>query len=116
MKIIAYILAAISLFFGVLFIWGAFGQPFDGGALIIGIIMIIIGIAILAVTNRSKKSGEKHVTYQVDLPGEVKMTNQNCRQCGGAINPADFKIVNGTPTVTCPYCGASYSVTEEPKW
>ena len=60
MKIIAYILAVISLFFGVLFIWGAFGQPFDGSALINCIIMIIIGIAILAVTNRSKKS-EKNI-------------------------------------------------------
>lgn len=116
MKLIGYILAAISLFFGVLFIWAAFGDPFDGSALIIGLIMIGIGIAILFALNRSKKTAEKNVTYQVDLPGEIKMTNQNCKQCGGPINSSDYKIINGTPTVICPYCGATYAITEEPKW
>ncbi len=116
MKIIGYILAAIALFFGVLFIWGAFADPFDSGALIIGLIMVVIGIAILAVVNKSRKTGEQKVTYQVDLPGEVKITNQTCRQCGGPLNSSDYKIIKGTPTIICPYCGSTYSVTEEPKW
>ncbi|MHC1771209.1 MAG: hypothetical protein AB9907_05625 [Flexilinea sp.] len=115
MKIIGNILAAISLFFGVLFIWGAFGDPFDGSALIIGLIMVVIGIVILAVVNR-RKVVKQNVTYQVDLPGDVKMTNQNCKQCGGPINSSDYKIIKGTPTVICPYCGATYSISEEPKW
>ena len=25
-------------------------------------------------------------------------------------------LVAGAPTVTCPYCGVTYQITEEPKW
>jgi len=26
------------------------------------------------------------------------------------------KMVAGAPVVTCPYCGTTYQLTEEPKW
>jgi ribosomal protein S27AE len=114
MKIISYIITGISLFFGVLFIWGAFSTPFDSGSLIIGLIMVAIGIIILYVISKNMKKTVN--TYKVDLPGEVKVSNKSCQQCGGPLNANDFKIVNGTPTVECHYCGAVYEVTEEPKW
>lgn len=114
MKIITFILAGICLFFGVLFIWGAFDNPFDGGSLIIGIITLAVGIIFLSVALKNNKKAEN--VYKIDLPGEMKVNTQNCRQCGAPLNANDFKMVNGTPTVTCHYCGSVYEVTEEPKW
>ncbi len=114
MKIIAYIIAAICLLFGILFIWGAFSTPFDQSSLIIGIVTVIIGIVILAVTLKNKKTVQN--VYKVDLPGEMNVKNESCRQCGAPLNANDFKMVNSTPTIECHYCGAIYEVTEEPKW
>jgi len=27
-----------------------------------------------------------------------------------------IKVVSGVPYVTCPYCGTTFEITEEPKW
>ena len=114
MKIVTLILAGISLFFGVLFIWGAFGTPFDSGSLIIGLITTAIGIVLLSIGMKSRAKVEN--VYKVDLPGEINVKNQSCQQCGSPLNVNDFKMVNGSPTITCHYCGAVYEVNEEPKW
>ena len=52
----------------------------------------------------------------IDLPGDVKISSMKCSGCGGAINSNDIKIENGVPMVVCPWCGAHYQVSEEPKW
>jgi uncharacterized Zn-finger protein len=28
----------------------------------------------------------------------------------------NIKMVAGAPVVTCPYCGSTYQLAEEPKW
>ena len=64
MKIVGIILSVIAYIFGVLFIWGAFGDPFDSSSLIIGIIMIGIGSAIMLIITRKGKAekASKNVT------------------------------------------------------
>lgn len=114
MKIIGYIISGICIFFGVLFIWSAFGTPFSSSDLIIGLITTVIGIIILYVTTKNNQKTTN--IYKVDLPGEIKMNAKSCQKCGGPLNADNFTIVNGAPTVKCPYCGAVYEVTEEPKW
>ena len=52
----------------------------------------------------------------MDIPGDVKISNMKCNSCGGAINSNDIKLQNNVPTVICPWCGATYQVSEEPKW
>ena len=73
MKIVGIILSVISYIFGVLFIWGAFGDPFDGSSLMIGIIMIVIGSVIMLIVNRKNKAekAEKNITYNIDLGGKT---------------------------------------------
>ena len=115
MKIVGIILSAICYIFGVLFIWGAFGDPFDGSALAIGLIMIIIASAIMVVVTRKGKT-EKKVTYNIDLGGKTDTKMLVCQKCGGALSKDDITLVAGAPTVTCPYCGVTYQITEEPKW
>ena len=48
-KIIAYIAAGILVFFGVLFIWGAFGQEGQPSWIFIGIVTVLIGFGIILI-------------------------------------------------------------------
>ncbi|MBQ6520706.1 MAG: hypothetical protein IJI14_18515 [Anaerolineaceae bacterium] len=118
MKIVGYILSVICYIFGILFIWGAFGTPFDSNSLVIGIIMVGIGSVIMIIVTRKGKAeqAEKNVTYNIDLSGETKANKLVCQKCGAPLGKNDITLVAGVPTVTCPYCGVTYQITEEPKW
>jgi len=119
MKIIAYIAAAILIFFGVLFMWGAFAPEAPDGWLFVGIISVLIGFGLIWFAQRMKppaKAGDSNVTIQVDLPANVSLDSFKCKSCGGALTTENVKMVAGAPVVTCPYCGTTYQLTEEPKW
>lgn len=118
MKTIAYIAAAILIFFGVLFIWAAFdGQPGGTGRLVTGIITVAISFGLIWFASRKLgPAGEQKVTYNVDLTGDVKLESFQCKQCGGALSSKNVSMVGGALTVTCPYCGAVYQIEEAPKW
>jgi Na+/melibiose symporter-like transporter len=116
-KIIAYIVAAILIFFGVLFIWGAFGEGGQAGWIIVGIISAAIGLALIYWASRRARAADvTNVTLNVDLPGNVNMDTLKCQSCGGTLSPKDITMVAGAPVVTCPFCGTTYQLTEEPKW
>jgi hypothetical protein len=115
-KIIAYIFAAILIFFGVLFIWGSFGaQGGGGGWILIGLISVGIGFGLIWFAGRRAPEKET-VTIKLDLPGNVQMDALKCKSCGGALTSENIKLVAGAPVVTCPYCSSTYQITEEPKW
>lgn len=117
MKLIAYIAAAILIFFGVLFIWGAFAPDAPDGWLIPGILSVLIGFGLIWFASRRKVSpGDTNVTLKVDLPANVKMDQMTCKTCGGVLSSENVKMVAGAPVVSCPYCGTTYQLTEEPKW
>jgi hypothetical protein len=117
MKIIFYILAAITIFFGVLFIWGAFDPSAPDGWIIVGVISVGIGLALIWLAGRQKSAaGDTNVTVNVDLPSNVSMDTFKCQSCGGSLTPENVKMVAGAPVVTCPYCNTSYQLKEEPKW
>ncbi len=119
-RIIAYIGAAILIFFGVLFLWGAGGQTGGGFSwVLIGLISVVIGFVLIFFASRKPKStasSDQNVTLKIDLPGNVQMDAMKCKACGGVLSEKDIKMVNGAPVVTCPYCGTVYQLTEEPKW
>ncbi len=52
MKVIAYIAAAIMIFFGVLFIWGAFGSQPHPEWILIGIVTVLIGFGLIWFAGR----------------------------------------------------------------
>lgn len=119
LKVIAYILAGILIFFGVLFIWAAFGETFQSGWLITGIITVLIGFGILAAgiyLGRQAAAQNQNVTLNIDLPADVNLDSLKCQSCGGVLSPENIKMVAGAPVVTCPYCHTTYQLTEEPKW
>lgn len=118
--IIAYIAAAILIFFGVLFVWSAFGSTPQPGNILIGLITLGIGFVLIFAGSRMGKAAQAaagdNITLKVDLPANVNMDTLKCKSCGGALAPKDISMVAGAPVVTCPYCGTTYQLTEEPKW
>jgi hypothetical protein len=118
MKIIAYIAAAILIFFGVLFIWGAGGNQGGGWTWVCGgALSVLFGLGLIWFASRQPKvTGQPNVTLNVDLPAQTKIEAMTCRNCGGALKAENIKMIAGAPTVECPYCGTTYQLVEEPKW
>jgi hypothetical protein len=119
-KIIAYIFAAILIFFGVLFIWATFSPDGQIGWLVVGIISVGIGFGLIWFASRksvpeSPTEGE-NLTLNIDLSGDVNLDTMKCKSCGGALTMDSIKMVAGAPVVSCPYCNTTYQLTEEPKW
>jgi hypothetical protein len=118
-KIIGYILAAVFLIFGVLFVLAAFGPTGKLGYIIVGIILLgIAAVIIFLVARRTASQGasSQNVTLKIDLPGNMTMETIKCKSCGGVITDKDISMVAGAPVVACPYCHTTYQITEEPKW
>jgi hypothetical protein len=115
---IAYIAAAILIFFGVLFIWGAFSPEGTPGWIVVGIIGIGAGLLLIWLAGRSGRGeeGPVEVIQKIELSGDVSLEEFKCRNCGGTLSSDDVTMVAGAPVVNCPYCGASYQLEEEPKW
>jgi hypothetical protein len=116
-KIIAYIAAAILIFFGILFIWGAFSPDGQVGWILVGLISVGIGFVLIFFASRKPKQPETtNVTMKIDLPGNVSLDSLKCQSCGGVLSSDNINMVAGAPVVTCPYCHTTYQITEDPKW
>ena len=118
-KVIAYIIAGILIFFGVLFIWGAFSPNGSVGWIPVGLITVGIGFGIIWFASRSRglaAGNSQNVTLKIDLPGNVNLDTLKCKSCGGVLTADNIKMVAGAPVVSCPYCKTTYQLTEEPKW
>ncbi len=116
-KIISFIVAGILIFFGVLFIWGAFSPQGSTSWIFIGVITVLIGLALIWFASQVKaKPADTNVTYNIDLPSDVKMDSFKCESCGGALTMDNVQMVAGAPVVSCPYCNSTYQLKEEPKW
>jgi hypothetical protein len=119
-KIIAYIFAAILIFFGVLFIWATFSPEGQLGWLVVGVISVGIGFGLIWFAGRKSPSESSaqgdNVTLNIDLPGDVNLDSMKCQSCGGVLTMDAIQMVAGAPVVSCPYCETTYQLTEEPKW
>jgi predicted RNA-binding Zn-ribbon protein involved in translation (DUF1610 family) len=119
-KIVGYILAAILLFFGVLWLLSAFGADTlnPGGRLLVGGILVVVGLGIIiAIRLREPKpQQEVIVKQQIDIGGDVDMEALKCQSCGAQLDKSAIGLAEGAVMVTCPYCGATYQIVEEPKW
>ncbi|HEY42992.1 MAG TPA: hypothetical protein G4O11_03310 [Anaerolineae bacterium] len=115
-RIIAYVAAAILIFFGVLFVWGAFSPQGSPGWIIVGVISIGAGLVLIWLAGRQAKREATEIVQKIELSGDVDLETLSCRNCGGALSPDNVKMIAGAPVVSCPYCNTSYQLTEEPKW
>jgi len=120
-KIIGYVISGILIFFGVLFLWAAFAPDTGGspvGRLVVGVILVGIGLAIVvAIKMREPKPEQKVVVEQkIDLSGDIELEKLQCKNCGAELDKKSITLAQGAVIVSCPYCGTSYQMVEEPKW
>jgi len=83
----------------------------------VGVLFLAGGAGLVYAAQRGQKTEViQQVTMKVDLPGDTKVEQMTCKNCGGALKPENVKMVMGAPVVECPFCGTTYQLTEEPKW
>lgn len=117
MKAVLYVVAGILIVFGVLFLLGSGGATGQLSWIPVGAILILAGLGLIWFASRKPKvEPDVNVTYKVDLSGDVNLETMKCKSCGGTLTPENVKMVAGAPVVTCPFCGTTYQLTEEPKW
>jgi len=118
-KIIGYIIAGILVFFGILFVWGAFSPEGEPGWIIVGIITVAVGLGIIAfIKFREPKPAQppQEIIQKIDLSGEIEMETLKCQKCGGELQKDSITVKEGAIFISCPYCGSEYQLVEEPKW
>ncbi|RLC62726.1 MAG: hypothetical protein DRI48_09260 [Chloroflexi bacterium] len=118
-KIIGYVVAAILIFFGVLFIWGAFSPEGEIGWILVGVISVAIGLGIVAVVKfRQPRPSQppQEIVQKIDLSGDIDLETLKCRRCGGELTEESITVREGAIFISCPYCGSAYQMVEEPKW
>ena len=97
-----------------------------GGRLATGIVMIAVGLLIWTAAavgaflawRRMQPKPEQKVTIrqEVELTGDVDLASLKCQQCNATLNKSAIAAKEGAIFVSCPYCGATYQMVEEPKW
>jgi hypothetical protein len=118
-KIVGYVISGILIFFGVLFILSAFDTGVDPvGRLVRGVILVGIGLAVIVVIKmREPKPEQKVVVEQkIDFSGDIELEKLQCKNCGAELDKKSITLAQGAVIVSCPYCGTSYQMVEEPKW
>ena len=119
-----FLIGACLVGYGILSVIGSTSTSGSSNWLSYGIVFSLVGVLFLAggaalvyaVMRGQKTEVVQQVTMNVDLPGDTKVTQLNCHNCGGVLKPENVKMVAGAPMVECPYCGTTYQLTEEPKW
>ncbi len=117
MKIITVlgaIAVAVLFFFAVIFALAASVQETVTRLTISGLLFIIAIAIIVGIYYTTRKP--KTVIQQLEISGQMKAASIRCPNCGASVDANQIKIVSGVPYATCPYCGTTFEVTEEPKW
>jgi len=124
--VIGLIISCILIFFGVLFIWGAFSPEGDPGWITIGTITVAVGLGIIALAvgtilyirfRRSKEAkGPQEIIQKIDLSGDIALEKMKCQNCSAELDRDSITVKEGAIFVSCPYCGTAYQMVEEPKW
>ena len=114
--------------FGALYVLAAHdaGIADTGRRLTIGIGMIAAGMLIWVVAavgaflawRRIQPKPEQKITVQqqVELTGDVDLASLRCESCNAPLPRDAIKVQDGAVMVSCPHCGASYQMVEQPKW
>jgi uncharacterized membrane protein len=118
--IIALIAAALLVLFGILWIIASTGAEASPGWFGQGIIMVIIGLVVVGVAVfviiKMRPQPPQEIVQKVDLTGDVAMQGLKCKNCGADLDKNSITVKEGAIYVSCPYCGSTYQIVEEPKW
>jgi hypothetical protein len=114
--------------FGALYVLASHAEDAvnPGARLTTGIAMIVVGLLIWSAAavgaflawRRMQPKPEQKVTIrqEVELTGDVDLTSLTCEKCNATLDKDAITVKEGAILVSCPYCGATYQMVEEPKW
>jgi transcription elongation factor Elf1 len=74
--------------------------------------LFVVGFGIAYYITKKQKT----IVQRLELSGQMKAVALKCPNCSASVNTNTIKIVSGVPYATCPYCGQTFEVAEEPKW
>jgi DNA-directed RNA polymerase subunit RPC12/RpoP len=106
---IGAIAVVVLFFFGIIF---ALASVYAPTRLIVAALLFVVGFGIVYYISRKPKT----IVQKFEVSGEMKAVSLKCPNCGASVDANQIKIVSGVPYATCPYCGHSFEVAEEPKW
>jgi len=113
--ILGAIVIAILFFFGIIFAWSTGADiPVELKAtrLVIAAMLFVVGFGIAYYITKKPTT----VIQRLEVSGQMKAVPLKCPNCSASVDANQIKIVSGVPYATCPYCGQTFEVTEEPKW
>jgi DNA-directed RNA polymerase subunit RPC12/RpoP len=118
-SILGAVAAAVLLFFGFIFLLSAgsvaVAQEQQVLRLVEGATLLLVGFALIYVVYAFSRKPTT-ILQQLELSGQMKTAPIKCPNCGGSVEASAIKITSGVPYATCPYCGKTFEVAEEPKW
>ena len=100
---------AVLFFFGIIF---ALASVYTPTRLIVAALLFIVGFGIAYYITKKPKT----VIQRLEVSGQMKAVALKCPNCSASVDANQIKIVSGVPYATCPYCGHTFEVAEEPKW
>ncbi len=107
--VIGSIAIVVLFFFGVVF---ALASVYEITRLIVAAMLFAVGFGIAFYITRKPKT----IIQKLELSGQMKAVPLKCSNCSASLSANDIRIVSGVPYATCPYCGQTFEVAEEPKW
>jgi DNA-directed RNA polymerase subunit RPC12/RpoP len=117
--ILGAIVVAILFFIGLIFTLSAGASSLTSDQrtlrIIEGIILLSAGLGLAYVTYVFSRKPTT-IIHQVELSGQMKAAPLKCPTCSASVDANKIKIVSGVPYATCPYCGNTFEVAEDPKW
>jgi uncharacterized Zn-finger protein len=112
--VLGAVVVAVLFFFGIIFAMAA-SVAATATRLTVSVMLFAVGFAIAAATYYATRK-PKTVIHQLELSGQMKAAAIKCPHCSASVDANQIKIVSGVPYATCPYCGNTFEVAEEPKW
>jgi DNA-directed RNA polymerase subunit RPC12/RpoP len=113
--ILGAIAIAVLFFFGIIFAWSTGADisiELKATRLIIAAMLFIVGFGIAYYVTKKPTT----IIQKLEVSGQMKAVPIRCPNCSASVDANQIKIVSGVPYATCPYCGQTFEVTEEPKW
>jgi DNA-directed RNA polymerase subunit RPC12/RpoP len=113
--ILGAVAIAVLLFFGIIFAWSAGADiPIELKAtrLIVAGMLFVVSFGIAYYITKKPTT----IVQKLEVSGEMKAVPIKCPNCSASVNPDQIKIISGVPYATCPYCGQTFEIAEEPKW
>jgi DNA-directed RNA polymerase subunit RPC12/RpoP len=113
--VLVLIVIAVLFFFGIIFAWSTgvdIPAEVKTTRLITAAMLFIVGFGIAYYLTKQPKT----IIQKLEVSGQMKAVPIKCPNCSASVDPDQIKIVSGVPYATCPYCGQTFEVIEEPKW